>query len=229
MESVLKPPPPTTHNPLKKDEEVVAHRAAMIPMIIGLLCIGAFAVYTVWDDVQPRRVRKVTTGQMQMTSNIGFSEEMDGSRGRAEDWMTTMLPTSDPSNFLLIRTGDQVLLSEPANLPAPSNGTRVTGFARTDGHVSEQYAIWNIKDQTIKQVQQNYADAAISMGFSKLKANTTSESGASNQIYVRSPQSPDEDYLTPPAEQVLVVRARQIDKNVKLLLWYRYPISQDMP
>lgn len=226
----MKPPPPTSHDPLKKDEQVVAHRAAMIPMILGLLAIGAFAVYTVWDDVQPRRVRKVTTGQMQIDNNIGYGDDMESAHGRINVRMIDMLPTADTGNYLLIRTGDQLLLSEPANLPKPAGGKRVTGFARTDGHITEQFALWNITGSSAEKIQQSYADAAISMGFSRLKAKTDSQSGATNQVYVRSPQLPDEEYLTPPAEQVLVVRTRlTTDKIVKLLLWYRYPVSQDLP
>ena len=116
MESLLKPPPPTTHNPLNlnKEEEQVANRAAMIPMILGLLAIGAFAVYTVWDDVRPRRVRKVTTGQMQMYGTMDYSAEMEGSRDRVEDLMTGMIPASNTGNLILVRNSDQVLLSEPA-------------------------------------------------------------------------------------------------------------------
>lgn len=226
----MKPPPPTTHTPLKKDEEQVAHRAAMIPMILGLLAIGAFAVYTVWDDVQPRRVRKVTTGQMQMLGNMGYGVDMEDNRGRTEDIMSAMVPSAEAGNFLLIRNGDQVLLSEPANLPLPEGGKRITGFTRTDGHISEQYAIWQLDGQTEKQIQQNYTDAAISMGFSRLKAGVTSQSGATNLVFVRNPQLPSEQYLTPPGEQVLIIRTHAIgDKQTKLLLWYRYPISQDSP
>jgi hypothetical protein len=231
MESVLKPPPPTTHDPLnlKKEEKEVAHRAAMLPMILGLLAIGAFAVYTVWDDVQPRRVRKVTTGQMQMLGSMGMTGEMEDNSGRTEDMMTAMMPTADASNLMLVRNSDQVLISEPANLPQPASGKRISGFARVDGHISEQYAIWEISGQTAQQVQQQYTDAAISMGFSKLNAKVQSQTDAINTVYVRSPQLPDETYLTPPGEQVLVVRTRPIaDKKIKLLLWYRYPISQNM-
>ncbi|MFG0249080.1 MAG: hypothetical protein ACF8OB_09365 [Phycisphaeraceae bacterium JB051] len=228
----MKPPPPTTHDPLnlKKEETQVAHRAAMIPMVLGLLAIGAFAVYTVWDDVQPRRVRKVTTGQMQMLGTMSMNGEMEDAGGRTEDMMTAMMPTAQPSNLMLVRSSDQVLLSEPANLPQPNGGTRISGFARVDGHVAEQYAIWEFTGQTAEQVQQTYADAAISMGFSKLNAKSASQTQATNTVYVRSPQIPDETHLTPPGEQVLVVRTRELaDKKIKLLLWYRYPISQNMP
>jgi len=227
----LKPPPPTTHNPLNlnKEEEQVANRAAMIPMILGLLAIGAFAVYTVWDDVRPRRVRKVTTGQMQMYGTMDYSAEMEGSRDRVEDLMTGMIPASNTGNLILVRNSDQVLLSEPAQLPQPTGGTRVTGFTRIDGHVAEEYALWDIAGQTQEQVQEHYADAAISKGFSKLNTKSTSQSQAINQIYVRSPHLQGEATLAPPGEEVLVIRTHLTeDKQVKLLLWFKYPKSQAM-
>lgn len=199
-------------------------------MVLGLLAIGAFAVYTVWDDVQPRRVRKVTTGQMQMIGTMDYPNDMDSTRGRTEDLIAGMIPPANTGSLLLIRSNDQVLLSEPAQLPHPAGGERVTGFTRVDGHVAEEYAIWNISGQTAQQVQQNYADAAISKGFSKLKTSGTSQTKAINQVYVRSPQLNGDGNLTPPGEEVLVIRTRTTsDKQVKLLLWFKYPKSQDMP
>ncbi|MBL4701939.1 MAG: hypothetical protein JKX85_11845 [Phycisphaeraceae bacterium] len=223
----MKIPQPTTNNPLNKDEETGAHRAAMIPMLLGLLVISAFAVYTVWDDVLPRRVRKVTTGQMQMDMNRDMNDSMGGIYEQSYDWTNRMIPDNNVGNFLLIRQGDQVLLSEPANLPAPANGKRVSGFTRTDGHITEQYALWQVTGQTQDQIQRSYADAAISMGFSKLQTRqTTQQSNATSQVYVRSPMLNNANHLTPPAEQVLVIRARPDgDAGVKLLLWYRHPIS----
>ena len=228
----MKPPPPTTNHPFNKDEEAVTHRAAMIPMILGLLAIGVFAVYTVWDDVLPRRVRKVTTGQMQMQMNMDPTyDEISENNGRSINWMSQMIPDNNMGNFMLIRNGDQLLLSEPANLPAPAGGKRISGFTRTDGHITEQYALWQISGQKESQIQENYADIAISLGFSKLQAQTvaSSQNNATSHIYVRSPLLPD-SHLTPPAEQVLVIRTRPDgDAGIKLLLWYRYPISLDRP
>lgn len=229
----MKPPPPTTNNPLGNvEEEAVAHRAAMIPMVLGLLAIGAFAVFTIWDDVLPRKVRKVTTGQMQLTYDMmGYSDEMESNQGSITDIMPRLLPMTGIDNYMLVRSGDQVLISEPANLPEPKNGKRICGFARTDGHISEQYAMWKIKDKSVEQIQQNYADAAISMGFSKLNAQgQSSKNQPHSDVYVRSPQIPDGQYVAPPAEQVLIVRTKSDGKSdTKLVLWYRYPISFDMP
>lgn len=226
----MKPPPPTTHTLLKNEEKEVAHRAAMIPMVLGLLAIGAFAVYTVWDDVQPRRVRKVTTGQMQMIGSVDYASDMEGSHGRTEDMMAGMIPAANTGSLMLVRSTDQVLLSEPAQLPPPGGGTRITGFTRLDGHVAEEFALWDITGMTEDQIQQNYADVAISKGFSKLKTTGNSQTGATSHVYVRSPQLQDEDNLTPPGEEVLVIRTRPAgDKQVKLLLWFKYPKSQDMP
>ena len=226
----MKPPPPTTNNPLGNEEEAVAHRAAMIPMVLGLLAIGAFAVFTIWDDVLPRKVRKVTTGQMQLTYNMGYDNEMENGHGNLTDLMPRLLPVNGVDNYMLVRQNDQVLISEPANLPAPNNGQRICGFARTDGHISEQYAMWKIKGKSVEQIQKDYADAAISMGFSKLNNQSKDASQPHSDVYVRSPQIPEGQQLAPPAEQVLIVRTKsEGQSNTKLMLWYRYPISFDMP
>lgn len=217
----LKPPIPTS-NTASRDigKDSGERRAALIPVVIALLAIAGLSVYSLWQDAKPRRVKNLVTGQM------GYWD-MDGGDDRGMNHIADSTGTLD--NLMLIRSGDRMLLSEPAGLPTPPEGQRLTGFTRTDGHITEDIVMWSVSAATPQHMADWYVQQAKSLGFQSLAtgdgdtANAGSTSTiAVNRVLIRSRADQDGHSLMP-ADDVLVIRAGEgLSGATRVLLWYRY-------
>lgn len=217
----MKPPIPTS-NTASRDigKDSGERRAALIPVVIALLAIAGLSVYSLWQDAKPRRVRNLVTGQM------GYWD-MDGGDARGLNNIADATGTLD--NLMLIRSGDRMLLSEPAGLATPPDGQRLTGFTRTDGHITEDIVMWSVPAATPEGMADWYVQQAKAMGFQPLATadgSTASAGGAGpiavNRVLIRSRVDQDGQSLLP-ADDVLVIRAGEgLSGATRVLLWYRY-------
>jgi len=216
----MRPPIPTTDKPSDNDDQK-QRRAALIPMAIGLVAIGAFGIYAIWDGMQPRQIRPMVTGQMTEYDDHGMG--IFGEFNSDSPLSTVAMAAQPLSQLMLVHPTDRQLLSEPAGLTPLPDGERLSAFTRADGHLSEEVSFCTAADGwTMDQVLDHYQKSAQSIGFKPLPVADPNEK-ILNRIYVRSGDAEGAFQ----AQQVLIVRITEhSDGPPRVLLWYRYTVKR---
>ena len=214
----MRPPIPTSDQKLQ-DEQQRKQRAAMLPMVIGLIAIGAFAIYTIWDSMRPHVEKRLVTGQM-----IEYSDYGEGSSEYEYQSYATlsadMLSGTTADSLMLVHAGDRSLISEPAGLTPLPDGERISALARTSGHIAEQIAVWIAPNNwTVEQLVNHYKSTATSQGFTFLDKLAKISDARANLTFFRNSTEPNQA-----PDQTLFIRIdRQPDQPARVFVWYRFP------
>lgn len=231
----LRPPVPTSDN-LPKDEANKQHRAALIPVVVGLIIVLGLAGLSAFNrtgqvEVIPYRTSFMTTNEPLDGMDM-YPEEITGD----SDAFT---PPGSVNDTLMLRPEDSLLVDEPAELAPLPNGRRVGAFVRDQNEITDEFAFWIIQDTSVEDILSHYQMVAGEVNFKPLtpnspKANqdnqdTTAsadpQAAASQSVIFTRDSRPQmkEGRSLPPANDILVVRAKPLaDGQIHVTIWYRH-------
>ena len=228
----LRPPVPTSDN-LPKDEAKKQHRAALIPVAIGLIIVLGLAGYSALIPASKITIRPYITNDMSSVELLD-QHEPDASMPLGNN--LNFQPPANVDDVLVLRHDETSLSTEPANLPPPQKGRRIAGFTRSQNYLEDEYAFWEIPDTNIQNILSFYQKAAETINF-QIVSDRPQAAGDSNatapvsrtMIFTRQRRPEMEEGKTlPPANDVLVVRAKTLPEgHVHLTLWYRYALTHN--
>lgn len=243
----LRPPVPTSDQ-LPKDEARKQRRAAMAPVIIGLVIVLGLTAFSALSRSTPIISATFHTGEMNSDEANGQPYE---DSNVSPDTNANFMPPANVGQLLLIRPDDTTLTQEPADLPQPPQGRRVAAFERNEGQIREQFAFWKINNTTIANIMSFYENAAVELNFQRTSSavnktttaskpatttgmTTETKSAASDQTTDtpvtmmfnrgRKPDTESQENHTPD-NGVLIIRAKPTnDGQVLVTLWYRHAV-----
>jgi len=109
--------------------------------------------------------------------------------------------------------GSEPLNAEPADLPAPPGGEHLLRYRTAYPDATVDQSIWTIPDANRRDASSYYEQAAVTRGFALIDRRD-------------SPSQPITTLTFERDDQVLLVRCRQVDRGVRVVLRLRYTTAR---
>jgi hypothetical protein len=221
----LRPPAPTTNHLPNKEEASRLHRAAIVPVCLGLAIVLALAGLSYFYKASEIHIYPFSTGDLAAIPGPG-SEVGDYN----PLWQYS--PEMPPEGMMILHRDDQQLPTEPAELAIHPQGQRLTGIARSAGHLYEEIAIWKVDVPNPSEALAHYLNSAAENHFEPLARQTShasSSTGVITRVLTRRQSASERGSQTtalPPGNDVLIIRIRPTeDGQVMVTLWYRHALN----
>lgn len=157
----LRPPVPTSDK-LPQDEAKSQHRAALIPVAIGLIIVLGLAGYSA---LTPKAQIVILPYITEDLSSPGMIDHHEPYASGYDGGNLNFQPPANVDDVILLRADESTLVTEPAELPPPVRGRRIAGFVRSQNYLEDEYAFWEIPDTNVQAVTAYYQQAAETLNF----------------------------------------------------------------
>jgi len=213
----------------EQDDNRSARPAVLAPITLALVLIGGTAWYS-FSQISDARPAPVPTPETLRHPGAPAAPR-DHSRGQdampADAWrgstshtgnpVQNLLHEADQHQRMLLHPGDQLLVTEPANLQPPPGSTRVAGFSRPLEGWQEDVTIHRLTDTTPQGIIDHYRQQAHEAGFEL--ATGLQEPDISRAVWSRPAATASEKNT-----EMLSVRARRDAAGVtRVVVWLRRP------